>query len=197
MSPNVQKGVDRQKMLNAIGSKVDLSDGESSDYHYLVADLLESKTVQQMREYTHHGDTTCFQHCLNVSYYNYKVCRFFSLNERAGARAGLLHDLFLYDWHTYRRSKGERLHGFTHAKTALKNVRENFYVSDLESDMIEKHMFPLNITALPKYRETLVIVLVDKYCGLLETVIPRLKKLSSPFLKLMAKRSRSAAKAAK
>ena len=40
----------------------------------------------------------------------------------------------------------------THAKTALKNVRENFYVSDLESDMIEKHMFPLNITALPKYR---------------------------------------------
>ena len=63
--------------------------------------------------------------------------------------------------------------------------------------MIEKHMFPLNITALPKYRETLVIVLVDKYCGLLETVIPRLKKLSSPFLKLMAKRSRTAAKAAK
>ena len=68
MSPNVQKGVDRQKMLNAIGSKVDLSDGESSDYHYLVADLLESKTVQQMWEYTHHGDSTCFQHCLNVSY---------------------------------------------------------------------------------------------------------------------------------
>lgn len=197
MSQKGQKGVDRQKMLNAIGSKVDLSDGEASDYHYLVADLLESKTVQQMMEYTHHGDTTCFQHCLNVSYYNYKVCRFFSLNERAGARAGLLHDLFLYDWHTYRRSKGERLHGFTHAKTALKNVRENFYVSDLESDMIEKHMFPLNITALPKYRETLVIVLVDKYCGLLETVIPRIKKLSSPFLKLMAKRGRAAAKAAK
>lgn len=112
------------------------------------------------------------------------MCRFFSLNERAGARAGLLHDLFLYDWHTYRRNKGERLHGFTHAKTALKNVRENFYVSDLESDMIEKHMFPLNITALPKYRETLVIVLVDKYCGLLETVIPRLKKLALLFTKL-------------
>lgn len=181
-------------MLNAIGSKVDLSDGDVSDYHYLVADLLESKTVLQMRDYVHHGDTTCFQHCLNVSYYNYKVCRFFSLNERAGARAGLLHDLFLYDWHTYRRSKGERLHGFTHAKTALKNVRENFYVSDLESDMIEKHMFPLNITALPKYRETLVIVLVDKYCGLLETVIPRLKKLSLLFTKHTAKRSRTVTK---
>ncbi|MCM1023547.1 MAG: hydrolase [Prevotella sp.] len=177
------KGVGQLKMLNAIGSKVDLSDGEATDYHYLVADLLESDRVLQMRNYIHHGDTTCFQHCLNVSYYNYKVCRFFSLNERAGARAGLLHDLFLYDWHTYKRTKGERLHGFTHAKTALKNVRENFYVSDLESDMIEKHMFPLNITALPKYRETLVIVLVDKYCGLLETVIPRLKRVGTLFAK--------------
>lgn len=173
------KGADRRIMLKAIGSKVDLEDENASDYQYYVRDLLESETVLRMKEFTHHGETTCFQHCLNVSYYNYKVCRFFSLNERAGARAGLLHDLFLYDWHTYKRSKGERLHGFTHAKTALKNVKENFYVSDLESDMIEKHMFPLNITALPKYRETLVIVLVDKYCGLIETVIPRLKLLAS------------------
>lgn len=165
-----------QKMLKAIGSKVNLEDEDASDYHYYVRDLLASDVVLQMKDFTHHGETTCFQHCLNVSYYDYKICRFFSLNERAGARAGLLHDLFLYDWHTYSRSKGEKLHGFTHAKTALRNVRENFYVSDLESDMIEKHMFPLNITAIPKYRETLVIVMVDKYCCLLETVIPRLKK---------------------
>ncbi len=170
-------------MLKAIGSKVDLEDESASDYHYFVEDLLKSETVLKMKEFTHHGETSCFQHCLNVSYYNYKVCRFFSLNERAGARAGLLHDLFLYDWHTYKRKKGERLHGFTHAKTALKNVRENFYVTDLESDMIEKHMFPLNITALPKYRETLVIVMVDKYCGLLETVIPRLKRAAWIFYK--------------
>lgn len=176
-------------MLNAIGSKVDLSDGDASAYYYLVEDLLENETVLRMKEFTHHGETTCFQHCLNVSYYNYKLCGFFSLNQRAGARAGLLHDLFLYDWHIYKPAKGERLHGFTHAKTALKNVRENFYISDLESDMIEKHMFPLNITALPKYRETLVIVLVDKYCGLLETVIPRLKKLLGLFARLGKKRS--------
>ncbi|MDE6132610.1 MAG: hypothetical protein K2G04_04445 [Oscillospiraceae bacterium] len=168
-------------MLKAIGSKIDLNDKDFTTYYYLVADLLESDVVQQMKNYTHHGETTCFQHCLNVSYYNYKLCGFFSLNERAGARAGLLHDLFLYDWHTYKAPKGERLHGFTHAGAALKNAKENFYISDLESDIIEKHMFPLNITALPKYRETLVIVLVDKYCGLLETVIPRLRKILSFF----------------
>lgn len=168
-------------MLKAIGSKVDLEDEEASDYPCLVKDLLENELVLKMKTFTHHGETSCFQHCLNVSYYNFRVCRFFSLNERAGARAGLLHDMFLYDWHTYKRKKGERLHGFAHAKTALKNVRENFYISDLESDIIEKHMFPLNITALPRYRETLVIVIVDKYCGLLETVIPRLRRIAALF----------------
>jgi len=48
-------------------------------------------------------------------------------------------------------------------------------------------MFPLNITAFPKYRETLVIVLVDKYCGLLETVIPRFQKVGRGIKKFGAK----------
>lgn len=177
-------------MLKAIGSKVDLTDNKLK-YNHLVADLLENEIVLKMKEFPHHGDTTCFQHCLNVSYYNYKLCRFFSLNERAGARAGLLHDLFLYDWHTYKPQKGERLHGFTHAGKALENVRENFYVSDLEADIIEKHMFPLNLTALPKYRETLIIVIVDKYCGLLETVIPRFQKVGRGIKKIVKRNKTS------
>ncbi|MCD7730179.1 MAG: HD family phosphohydrolase [Oscillospiraceae bacterium] len=156
-------------MLNAIGSKADL-ESEDSSYHYLVADLLDSEVVQEMKNYVHHGNTSCFQHCLNVSYYNYKLCKLFSLNERAGARAGLLHDLFLYDWHCYVPEKGERLHGFTHAKRALENARKSFYISDLEADIIEKHMFPLNLFSLPRYRETLVIVFTDKLCGIMETV---------------------------
>lgn len=176
-------------MLKAIGSRVNLlKDPKGEDYYCLVSDLLENDTVLKMKEFTHHGETSCFQHCLNVSYYNYKICRFFSLNIRAAARAGLLHDLFLYDWHTYKPEKGERMHGFSHAETALKNARENFYISDIESDIIEKHMFPLNITAIPRYRETLVIVLVDKYCGLLETVIPRMKKVGTAFGKIAGHR---------
>ncbi len=179
-------------MLKAIGSKVDLlKDEKGKTYYYFVSDLLENELVLKMNDFIQHGDTTCFQHCLNVSYYNYKICSLFSWNARAAARAGLLHDLFLYDWHTYKPDKGERLHGFTHAGTALKNASENFYISDLEKDIIEKHMFPLNITAVPRYRETLVIVLVDKYCGLLETVIPRMKKAGKVFHRISV-RKRSA-----
>lgn len=173
-------------MLKAIGSKADL-ESEDSTFHYLIADLLDSDVVQEMKNYTHHGNTTCFQHCLNVSYYNYKLCKLFSLNERAGARAGLLHDLFLYDWHTYQPPKGERLHGFTHAKKALENVKKNFYVSDLESDIIEKHMFPLNLFSLPRYRETLVIVFTDKLCGIMEVVAYRKMVISSFFKRRFGK----------
>lgn len=176
-------------MLRAIGSKVDLDKNGDSQYYSLVADLLESDVVNEMKQYTHHGNTTCFQHCLNVSYYNYKLCKFFSLNERAGARAGLLHDLFLYDWHTYVPPKGERLHGFTHAGKALENVRKNFYVTELECDIIEKHMFPLNITALPKYRETLVIVLTDKVCGTMEVFAYRGLVIKEFFRRTFRKKS--------
>ena len=46
---------------------------------------------------------------------------------------------------------------------------ENFEITDIEKDIIVKHMFPLNM-ALPKYKETVVIILVDKYCGLIDVL---------------------------
>lgn len=164
---------------------INIKGENESDYYSMVADLLSSDVVLSMKSYPHHGQTTCFQHCLNVSYYNYKLCKRLGLNERAGARAGLLHDLFLYDWHCYKPAKHERHHGFTHAQTARENAEKYFCITQLEADIIEKHMWPLNLCGIPRYRETMVIVLVDKYCGLLETVdfrrqlfAHRLKKLT-------------------
>lgn len=155
-------------MLKAIGSKHDLSvPGTECGYYEEVADLLDSDVVMQMQQYMHHGHTTCFQHCLNVSYYNYLFCKLLSLDARAGARSGLLHDLFLYDWHDYVKEKGQKFHGWTHAGTALRNVKQYFEITPLEEDIIKKHMFPMNITP-PKYKETVIITIVDKVCGVWE-----------------------------
>lgn len=156
--------------MHAIGSKKNLLNNESSDgYYNTVSDLLDSEVVLSMKQYIQHGNTSTFQHCLNVSYYNYRLCRFFKLDARAGARAGLLHDLFLYDWHTHTKETGDYLHGITHPKAALKNANANFELTECEKDIILKHMFPLTIK-LPSYKETVVIIFVDKYCGLIETV---------------------------
>lgn len=71
------------------------------DREYLdcVWDLLLNPAVRRMNQYVQHGSTTCLRHCLNVSYRSYCACRRLGLNYRSAARAGLLHDLFLYDWH--------------------------------------------------------------------------------------------------
>ena len=157
-------------MMKAIGSRLDLSteEGRQSEYYTLVADLLESSVVKGMNEYMQHGGITTFQHCLNVSYYNYLICKLLSLNARAGARAGLLHDLFLYDWHTRKTPAGERNHAFSHAGRALANAEKHFQLTNVEKDIIAKHMFPVTIS-VPSYRETWIIILTDKFCALAET----------------------------
>ena len=85
-------------MLKAIGSRKDL---KQQLYYEFVADLLESKSVQDLKQYRHHIKTTRFQHSLNVSYYNYLICKFFHWDAVSAARAGLLHDLYFYETADY------------------------------------------------------------------------------------------------
>ena len=81
-------------MLRAIGSKKDL---ELLPFYDVISDLLENETVQSLKQFRHHVQTTRFQHSLNVAYYNYIFCSRFGWDARAAARAGMLHDLFFYN----------------------------------------------------------------------------------------------------
>lgn len=81
----------------------------------------------------------------------------------------MLHDLFLYDWHTHARETGEYLHGLKHPGRAVENAQEYFGLNDLEKDMILKHMWPLTLIP-PKYPESFVICMVDKFCCICETM---------------------------
>lgn len=169
-------------MIKALGSRIDFSteEGRQSEYYTLVADLMESSVVKGMNNYMQHGGITTFQHCLNVSYYNYLICKLLSLNARAGARAGLLHDLFLYDWHTHKTPAGERNHAFSHPGKALANAEKYFRLTDVEKDIIAKHMFPVTVS-MPGYRETWVIILTDKFCAVAETAAGIAHKVRNVF----------------
>ena len=87
------------------------------DFWKCIEDLARHPVVLRMKLYAHHGNTNCYQHCMNVAYYNYKLCRFMHLDAVSAARAGMLHDLFLYDWHTHAKKTGDHFHGLTHPKT--------------------------------------------------------------------------------
>ena len=155
-------------MPKALGSRHTIENsGKTEEYFEFVKDLLNDEIVQEMKNFRHHYSTTCYQHCINVSYYNYLVCKKLGLNSKSAARAGMLHDLFLYDWRVEKRKHGEMPHGMRHPKIALQNAKEHFDIDKREEDMIVKHMWPLTIK-LPKYAESYVIVAVDKYSAVME-----------------------------
>lgn len=131
--------------------------------------LMESSRLSQCEEFLQHGDTTVLLHCIAVAYFSLLVIRNLHLrcNEKSLIRGALLHDYFLYDWHTPDPS--HRLHGFHHPEKALSNARQDVGLTPMEEDIIIHHMFPLTRKP-PKSREAKIVCLVDKGCGLYEAL---------------------------
>lgn len=163
-------------MFQAVLSKKDLSGVD--EYYSCVSDLLENKDVLSLGGFRHHCGTTRLQHSLNVSYYNFLLCRFFHLNAKAAARAGLLHDLFFYDRRTHE--KIESSHAAEHANIAFYNASERFPINELEGDMIINHMWPVT-RHIPRHRETFMITLVDKFCAVAEVMTVAFRKTGTKF----------------
>ena len=137
------------------------------EYLECVGDILAHPVFQSMDNYIQHGTTTCKTHCIQVSYMSFKICRSRGWDYRSAARAGLLHDLFLYDWHTHARETGEHFHGFTHPRKAMNNAVKYFGISEMEKNLILRHMWPLTPVP-PKHIEGYVVLYADKFCGLAE-----------------------------
>lgn len=131
-----------------------------SEYVELISDLIDTDEVQKLATYTHHHNSDRLQHSLSVSFDSYRIAKKLHLDYRSVARAGLLHDLFYYDWRTTKFDLGS--HAFIHPRVALRNAEKLTPLNDMEKDIILKHMFGATL-ALPKYRESLLVSLVDDY----------------------------------
>jgi uncharacterized protein len=132
----------------------------SGEYLDCVSEIIEHEDVRSMKQYNQHRGVDCLMHSLNVSYFSYLVCKRLGLDYRSAARGGLLHDFFLYDWHKGNPHGG--LHAFQHPKIASINANKTFTLNNREQDVIKKHMWPLTLS-LPRYPETFIVVLVDKF----------------------------------
>jgi uncharacterized protein len=133
------------------------------DYEDYVDDLLACSNVGLMSGFAQHGKVSCLEHSQSVSYNSYIICRKLKLDYRSAARGGLLHDYFLYDWH----DSPYRFHGLRHPNKSLINARKDFKLNKIEVDIIKKHMWPLTLIP-PKYPESFVVNLMDKYCTIIE-----------------------------
>lgn len=135
-------------------------------------DILVSRNFEKTGGFIQHGSMTVKHHSLNVAKYSL----FFSkklpiaVNRRELIRGALLHDYFLYDWHTKDRANEHRhLHGFYHPGIALRNASKEYSLTQREQDIIKKHMWPLTVVP-PMCREAWIVTAADKYCSLLETL---------------------------
>lgn len=151
-------------------------DTKDIEFERIINDIISNDTVLKMLEFRQHYDTTCFDHCMNVAYYSYLICKKYGLDYVSAARAGMLHDLFLYDWRKRENSR-KGFHAFTHPKTALINASKEFSLTPKEKDIILKHMWPLTVQ-LPRYKEALIVSFVDKYCAINESINVYLRKKS-------------------
>ncbi len=143
---------------------------EDAVFEVLYKSACAKSRITQMKEYVQHGKTSTLAHSVAVAYYSYRVARclkFMGFKEKELIRGALLHDYYLYDWHCPPKLK--KLHGFSHPQAALDNAKADFLLSDIEKDVIKRHMFPLTLVP-PKYKESVLVCIVDKICSVYETM---------------------------
>ena len=141
-----------------------------TEFNEILSDILSNETVKQMHNYIQHGEISCYTHCYYVAYYTYLICKKLKLDYKSAVRGAMLHDLFLYDWHTTSpadiNEKG--VHAWAHPRIALKNASKIFNLNDTDKDIIRNHMWPVTLK-FPKTKEAFIVSCMDKYSATAET----------------------------
>lgn len=152
------KAICSKKNLNNINDKL------VKEYIDCIKDIFYLDEVQNLNDFVQHLKTSRLQHSLNVSYYSFLWAKKRGLDYKSVARAGILHDLYLYDWKAVQTNQH---HAFYHPKEALKNAKKLTKINQIEEDAIKNHMWPLS-SSLPKFKESRILSWVDKGCTIVE-----------------------------
>ena len=83
-------------------------------------DILRSKNFRSTRSHVQHGNMTVSDHSMNVAKYSLAISEKLHIpcEKKDLIRGALLHDYFLYDWHTPDHISPHKLHGFYPGKSA-------------------------------------------------------------------------------
>jgi uncharacterized protein len=138
-----------------------------NDFISCVSDLIYNTELLSLANFTQHIKANRLEHSINVAYYSFVICKFFSFNYRSAARAGLLHDFYLYNWHKNKQPEG--YHAKAHPIIALRNAEKITKLNNIEKDIIRHHMWPLTLIP-PTHKESIIVSFVDKGCALCEMV---------------------------
>lgn len=144
-----------------------------TEFYSHIDNLLENEQVRELDNYIQHYCYTRLKHSLDVAYYSFFITRLLGWDSRSTARAGLLHDLFLYDWRDDSYT-GKR-HAINHPRVALENARAVCELNRIEENIIRRHMWLITLIP-PRYKEGFVVTFVDKFCAAREFLVGVLGK---------------------
>ena len=138
----------------------EIAQGYLAEVQHIFAD----QEFLSLSKYVHHQWTNRLMHSINVSYLSWLIAKKLGCDEKAAARAGLLHDFCPYDFGK-KTPTGEH-QAFFHPKAAASNSLQKFELSQREVNAILTHMFPLG--PVPRNKEAWIITLADKICATME-----------------------------
>lgn len=167
------------KLYDAYVKSHALTRENAADFFEAVGDIYETPEFQSTGRFLQHADISLKQHMLSVAYMSYLDAKKRNKNAVAAARGAMMHDLVYYDWHK-KGDGSHRLHGYRHPGFALKNARALFALSELEENIILRHMFPLTPIP-PKYAEAWLVCMADKYCAVQEILIKKFPSYQKKF----------------
>lgn len=148
-----------------------MNNKHATELKALMNGLHQDRRYIRLNDFKAHGNTTTYAHSMRVTKMSFIINEKLKLrtDKQSLIKGAMLHDYYLYDWH-HQPKENTKLHGFSHAEEAMRNAQKDFGLSEKEANIIYSHMWPLNITHLPKSKEAWIVCLADKICSLQETI---------------------------
>lgn len=116
------------------------------EFYEIIKEVISTPEFRAMKGVRYHVNGNLYDHSVKVAYLCYKHHKRFNLkcDLKELVIGAILHDYYLYDPH--ERGKTRKRHWTKHPKRALQNAKKKYpYLSKMQGDMIENHMFPLTL----------------------------------------------------
>ena len=133
-----------------------------NEFLKLIRPIVKHPNYKSMKKYNHHKTFSTYYHSIKVAYLSYCYAKKHKskVDIASLVRGALLHDYYLYDWHT--KDKRHKWHGYKHPKFSYINAVRDFKdINEVEKDIILHHMFPLTLS-IPKTRAGWIVCYCDK-----------------------------------
>jgi len=152
--------------------KISAKRESSPEYIGKIKSMIENPEVKKLENFNQHGNSNTLNHVCHVAYMSHRIQRRLNVknvDEESMVRGALLHDYYMYD--ARDKSVNKFKHSFGHAKLGLDNAKASFDLNPREENIIYSHMWPLNITHIPRCREAWLVTAADKICAIRELVL--------------------------